>query len=143
MHRSTVVVMSVLLMAIVGGAVAQQITQRENPMLKAVVHINFGGTEGQKQGLNNIENILKDVPDAELEVVCHSEGITLVTKQGSPAPELIGTLIKQGVKFVACENTLKKKSLTKNDLVQGVSTVASGAVEVIQKQSDGYSYFRP
>jgi uncharacterized protein len=143
MSRSTAVAMSIFALAIVSVAFAQQSTQKEKKMLKAVIHINFGDVDRQKHGLNNIENILKDVPDAELEVVCHSEGIGLITKQKSPDPEMIATLVKQGVKFVACENTLKKKSLTKSDLVDGVTTVSSGAVEVIKKQGEGFGYFRP
>jgi intracellular sulfur oxidation DsrE/DsrF family protein len=49
----------------------------------------------------------------------------------------------KGVVFEACENTMKKKSLSKEDLLPGTKTVPSGAVEIIRKQSAGYSYFKP
>jgi intracellular sulfur oxidation DsrE/DsrF family protein len=55
----------------------------------------------------------------------------------------VQALIKKSVRFVAFENTMKKKSLAKDDLVGGSTTVPSGAVEVIRKQSEGYGYFRP
>lgn len=111
-------------------------------MLKAVIHINFGDADHQKHGLNNIENILKEVGDAQIEVVCHGEGITLLEKK-SPHVDLVLPLTKKGVRFVACENTMKKKSLVIGDLVDGTSTVPSGAVEVIRKQGEGFAYFRP
>lgn len=111
-------------------------------MIKTVFHVNFGDAERHKHGLNNIENILKEVPDAKIEVVCHSDGIALVDKKSKLA-ETVQSLMKQGVRFVACENTMKKKSLVKDDLVSGTATVPSGAVEVIRKQSEGYGYFRP
>ena len=45
--------------------------QEEEAMLKAVVHINFGDVDRQEKGLENIKNILLDVEDALIEVVCH------------------------------------------------------------------------
>ena len=117
--------------------------QEEEAMLKAVVHINFGDVDRQEKGLENIKNILLDVEDALIEVVCHGEGIVLVAKKQAKHSDLVQALMKKGVRFVACENTMKKKSLNKEDLLNGTTTVPSGAVEVIRKQSQGYGYFRP
>jgi uncharacterized protein len=143
MNRFTVFALSFLCIAVFGVALAQQSTQKDQPMLKAIFHINFGDSDRQQHGLENIKNIFKEVPAAELEVVCHGEGISLVTQSGSSDPELIAKLQDQGVKFVACQNTLTKKSLTVDDLLHGVSVVPSGAVAGIQKQSQGFGYFRP
>lgn len=112
-------------------------------MLKAVIHINFDDTERQKHGLKNVTNILKEVKEADIEVVCHGGGIgLLVTDQSEHASE-ISRLLKEGVRFAACENTLRDRSIPKDNLLPGVTTVPSGAVEVIQKQNQGYGYFRP
>ena len=121
----------------------RKIANEESLVLKAVIHINFKDPERHEHALNNIENILKDASDTELVVVCHGEGITLLSKQQTKHSELVQSLIKKGVRFAACENTMKKKSLSPEDLVSGSTTVPSGAVEVIRKQRDGYSYFKP
>lgn len=118
-------------------------TKVDSTVLKAVIHINFKDPERQEHALNNIENILKDASDTELVVVCHGEGITLLSKKQTQQSDLVQTLIKKGVRFAACENTMKKKSLSREDLVVGTTTVPSGAVEVIRKQREGYSYFKP
>ena len=112
-------------------------------MLRAVFHVNFGDAERQEHGLKNIENVLTEAADAQIEVVCHGEGIRLVEKKQTKQAEMIQTLMEKGVRFVACENTMRKKSLAKDDLVVGTLTVPSGAVEVIRKQSEGFAYFRP
>ena len=112
-------------------------------MLKAVVHINFEDPKRQEHALGNIENILKEAPDTIIEVVCHGEGITLVERKTTKQADKIAALIKQQVSFVGCENTMRKKSLNKEDLLAGVGTVPSGAVEVLRKQQEGYGYFRP
>jgi intracellular sulfur oxidation DsrE/DsrF family protein len=117
-------------------------SSKDQTMFRTVFHVNFGDQERQKHGLNNIENILKEVDDAQIEVVCHGEGISLVETKSKHA-DLVQSLLKKRVRFVACENTMKKKSLSKEDLVVGTGTVPSGAVEVIRKQGEGYAYFRP
>lgn len=112
-------------------------------MLKAVIHINFADSERQKHGLKNVANILKEEKGAEIEVVCHSGGIGLLVKDKSEHADEVDRLIKEGVRFAACENTLRDKSISKESLLPEVTTVPSGAVEVIRKQSEGYGYFKP
>ncbi len=111
--------------------------------LKVVVHVNFSDSDQQGHGLKNVMNILKDAPDTQVEVVCHALGIGLVVKEQSKHAETVEALRKRGVRFVACENTMRDRSIRKEDLLPGVGTVPSGALEVVRKQQQGYSYFKP
>ena len=129
--------------AVVAGAATTNQDEGATAMLKAVVHVNFADPERQEDALGNIENILKAVPTAPIEVVCHGKGINLVVTTQSKHAEKLETLMKQGVHFVACQNTMKKKAIEKDALATGVTTVPSGAVEVLRKQREGYGYFRP
>lgn len=123
---------------------AAQPAKGEKAMLRAVVHVNFGDAERQKHGLKNVTNVLKaEVGKAEVVVVCHGPGIALVVKDKSPDAAEVERLIKEGVKFEACENTLKDKGIPKENLISGVTTVPSGAAEVVRRQQDGFGYFRP
>jgi intracellular sulfur oxidation DsrE/DsrF family protein len=113
--------------------------------LKVVVHINFAETGRHGHGLKNIENVLREVGDdgAVIEVVCHGGGIGLVESARSEHAEQVAALAARGVKFVACRNTMRQKSIRPEDLIPGVGMVPSGAVEVIRKQNEGFAYFRP
>lgn len=116
----------------------------ESGPLKVVVHVNVPESGVQGAGLKNVTNILKEAPDTQVEVVCHGAGIGLVEKARTDHAEAVESLLKKGVKFVACENTMRLKSIKKEDLLPGVGTVPSGAVEVVRKQQkDGYAYFKP
>ena len=118
--------------------------QAEDGPLKVLVHINFPETGTQGAGLRSVANILKSDPEARIEVVCHAAGIGLMEKARSEHADAVEALIKKGVTFVACENTMRQKSIRKEDLIPGVGTVPSGAVEVVRKQQkDGYAYFKP
>lgn len=112
--------------------------------LNVVVHVNFPESGRQGHGLKNVANILKAAPDTRVVVVCHGGGIGLVEKSRTEHAEAVVALIRQGVGFVACENTMRQKSIRKEDLLPGVQTVPSGALEVVRRQQrDGYAYFRP
>lgn len=113
-------------------------------VLKVVVHINFSDGDRQKHGLKNVGNILKEVKGAaEVVVVCHGEGIGLLVKEKSHHAEQVARLVKEKVRFAACENTLRDKAIPKGNLLPGVTTTPSGAVEVIRKQQEGFGYFKP
>ena len=137
------------LVAVLGGAAApgekdKSIPKKEPPMFKAVVHVNFSDVERQKNGLKNVSNMVKEVKENfEIEVVCHGGGIGLLVKDQSQNAAEVDRLGKVGVRFVACENTMRDKGISKDRLLAGVATVASGAVEVVRKQQEGYGYFKP
>ncbi len=111
--------------------------------MKAVFHINFTDSKRQKNGLKNVNNILKEEKGAEIEVVCHGAGIVLLVKDKSEHAEEVVRLMSEGVTFAACENTLKDKSISQENLLPDVTTVPSGAMEIIRKQQKGYGYFKP
>ncbi len=115
--------------------------------LKAVIHINFAQTTHEAQGLKNVENILKTAAEqgirAEIEVVCHADGIRLVYRKETELAAEVAALSDQGVRFVACRNTMRQRSIAEADLLPGVGTVPSGAFEVVRKQQEGFAYFKP
>jgi uncharacterized protein len=115
--------------------------------LKVVVHVNFPTVTRTKAGLKNVENMLKAAGDdglkADIEVVCHGEGIRLVEKARTELAAEVAALSDQGVRFIACQNTMRERSLQAGHLLPGVGTVPSGAYEVVRRQQVGYAYFKP
>jgi uncharacterized protein len=86
----------------------------EAKTLRAVIHVNFADADQQGRGLTSVKNMLKEVNGkAEIEVVCHAAGIGLVVQGQSKHSDEVAALIKQGVHFVACENTVRAKSIAK------------------------------
>lgn len=132
-----------LILAAVSLSSAGSDVAKKGTTLRAVVHINFEDPKRQEHGLKNMENILKEEKDAVLEVIVHGKGIGLLVKDQSKHAAKIAELMKRGVLFHACENTMRNESLKKEDLLPGVATVPSGAVAILRKQEAGYGYFRP
>lgn len=115
---------------------------------KAVKHqIVFEMTsEGDKQFeavLNNVENVMKALGHGtEVVVITHGPGIGLVLRANAAAAQRVEKLSKAGAAFVACENTMKKKQISKDQLLPFVKTVDSGVAEVVRRQEAGWSYVK-
>lgn len=138
--RTVILFLSLAASACLGVARAA----KDEAPLKVVVHVNFAEIGAQVAGLRSVQRMLKDEPKAQIEVVCHAAGIQLAERARTEHPDAVASLMKQGVRFVACENTMKMNSIKKENLMPGVDTVPSGAVEVVRKQfREGYAYFKP
>jgi intracellular sulfur oxidation DsrE/DsrF family protein len=94
--------------------------------------------------LNNVRNLQTELPDDEsdIEVVVYGPGIGML-KADSPVANRIADTLKNGVKVVACENTMKGMKLTYADMLPSIGYVPAGVVEIMRKQQQGYSYIRP
>lgn len=94
--------------------------------------------------LNNIDNLRNAFgPSATtVELVAHGGGLSmlLVTNQAQAAR--LERLAGEGVELAACENTMRRKKITRADLLPFVTTVDSGVAEVVRKQEQGWSYVK-
>ena len=112
--------------------------------VRAVVHINFDNPQRQDHGLQNVEKILNECDEAaEIEVIAHGPGVSLLVRQQNGHSEKIRKLADRGVRFTACENTLKERDIEEDTLLPGVTMPPSGAVELLRRQQEGFAYDRP
>jgi intracellular sulfur oxidation DsrE/DsrF family protein len=78
---------------------------------------------------------------SEIEIVAFGPGIDML-KKDSPVAARVAEAIRDGVRVVACQNTMRARKLSAADLVPEVGTVPSGVVEIMQRQREGYAYLR-
>jgi uncharacterized protein len=99
--------------------------------------------------LGNMANHLKGAggPDKiTLAVVVHGPALSVFkrARENIAVSEPMGTLLKSGVGFQACGNTLKGMKLTVTDLLDGfVEVPEGGVVKLAALQADGWIYLRP
>ena len=94
--------------------------------------------------LNNIRNVQQDLGagKVEVEVVAYGPGIGML-KLESPVAQRVADALGQGVKVVACENTLTAQKLGRADMLPNIAYVPAGVVELMRKQQQGWAYIRP
>ena len=51
--------------------------------------------------------------------------------------------VSETVKVVACENTMTNQKMKREDMIDKISYVKAGVVELMQKQREGWAYIRP
>ncbi len=117
--------------------------QQTNIVHNVIIQLNTADTASWSGVIGNIKNIQKIWPtNLNIEVVVHGKALNFLVKDRSHLSLEIDTLIKKGVHFNACENTMHKYGITKDLLFPYVNTVPSGIVEIILKQEAGWSYLK-
>lgn len=97
----------------------------------------------QKAFMRQLENIFEVWPDAKFQVVIYNYGVDMVLKSNMLVYDKMLALKQKGINFVVCENTMKSRKLTKENLHQElVGFVRSGIMEMVLKQEEGYSYVK-
>jgi intracellular sulfur oxidation DsrE/DsrF family protein len=110
---------------------------------KVLFDLSSDSRENWNTLLNNVENVRAELgPKTELRVVLHGGGIHLVEKKTAFQVDRINQLISDGVQFVGCENTMRRKKIQKLELLPNIGTVPAGLAELIRKQSQGWSYLK-
>ena len=90
-----------------------------------------------------INGIVSSHPDANVEVVFYGKALDMVVKDKST---VAGDVFKLGtekkVTFAACEHAMKVFNITKDQLLNGVTTVPDALHELVTKQAEGYGYIK-
>jgi intracellular sulfur oxidation DsrE/DsrF family protein len=110
--------------------------------LKIVFQLTSADTLIHQNLMSQLKNYWSVAPDTKFEVICHSGGLNMLVKSTCVIPEEIKMYTSKGVNFVACEFAMKKRGVTKEQLVEGATTVVSGVLEIAKKQQEGWSYIK-
>jgi intracellular sulfur oxidation DsrE/DsrF family protein len=132
------IVASITVLALVGFSYPQGKKHR------IIFEVNVSGQDQWAVVLNNLENVQKAfVSDGtEIEVVVHGKGLGLLLAANTQMQDRLKQLADNGVTFAACENTMRRMSVRKEDLLPFAKTVDSGVAEVVRKQEAGWSYIK-
>lgn len=109
---------------------------------KIVFQLTDNDVKSHKALSNQLKNLTEGWPDAEFGVVVHSAGINYLQKSKTTFKAEIDALTAKGVKFIACENTLRTQNIDKSDILDVAGFVPMGIGEVVLKQEAGWSYIK-
>ena len=109
---------------------------------KVVMQVTVGDESMQNSIIRQVKNVKAALPNAEIEVVCHSGGLAMLVDEKCVVKDEIKELSGQMVTFAACENTMRREKVEKKDLVSQAISVPSGMAELIIKQDAGWAYVK-
>lgn len=97
--------------------------------------------------IKNVNNLLRGYQEkgisCQVEVVANGQGVLAYIKEGPKEEEALDALAKQGVTLAACNNALRGLKIQQEALMDFVTIVPSGVVELVEKQYEGYGYIKP
>lgn len=113
---------------------------------RAVYQLNTADTATIRHALANIQNALNDPRlkgKLEVELVVYG-GANVVYRKDKPYFQKdIENLHKQGVIMAMCENTMRMRKISREELFPIVSYVPSANGELIIRDQEGWTIIRP
>jgi intracellular sulfur oxidation DsrE/DsrF family protein len=93
------------------------------------------------QALNYIENLreLYGPDKVEIELVALGLGLGVLKLESTQGPRVADAL-KLGVRVSACEVTMRRQKLTREDMLPNIGYVPAGLGQVIKRQREGWAY---
>lgn len=109
---------------------------------RVVIQFTDSDSLSQASVLGQVKNIRTDLPDTDIEVVCHGPGLDLLIRKSSKVAAQITEWSGKGVVFAACNNTMRRRGVKPDDLQKEATIVPSAMTQLIKRQEEGWSYVK-
>ncbi len=129
---------SLLAAGLASAATAQ--TAREG----VVIQVSDGDPKTWHQALNVVRNIQAErgKDNVKVEVVVFGNGIDML-KFDSPIAGRIDETLAGGADVLMCQNTMRARKVTEQDMHAKIGYVKAGVMEILDKQKQGWLVIRP
>jgi intracellular sulfur oxidation DsrE/DsrF family protein len=133
-----------LALTVAGVALAQTPPPAAPAKHKVVFQMNVADNDSWNQLFGNIGNAQKafQKDGIQIEVVFYGKGITALLKTNTEYAERLQKAAAEGVVLGACQNSMRARKITSQDIFPFSTEVDSGVAELIRKQEAGFSYIR-
>lgn len=129
-----------LLAAVLGGCAALQ----DKPRQHVVIQISDDNVKSWQTAFNVVNNLTNvyGKENVDVELVAFGDGIQALTFDSKAASRIPGAT-GQGAKVIACENSMRRFKLSRNDMAPEVEYVKAGVQRIIERQAQGWAVIRP
>ena len=110
--------------------------------LSVVWDLSSTDTSEQAAVFRQINNALAQVPDMQIEVVFHGQAVYAMMKDSTQFTSRIKAAKANGVTMAVCNNSLRRLKIDPSQIAAEGIVVPSAVVELIRKQSEGWSYLK-
>lgn len=117
--------------------------QAQKSSYKIVYDLVSSDTADHSTVLRQFNNILKEAPEAELEVVCHGQAVYMLVIGKVFFENRMKELQSKGkVSFKICANSMRRFGIDKSQLISLAEIVPVAILELASKQQEGWSYIK-
>jgi intracellular sulfur oxidation DsrE/DsrF family protein len=110
---------------------------------RVIMQLVSGDTLAHKALISQLKNLKEVWADSiEIEVLIQGPALDMIIADKTTQQEGISKMKQKGVRFIACEFSMRQRKVTKEELLKDVESVNYGLVEIITKQEQGWSYLK-
>jgi intracellular sulfur oxidation DsrE/DsrF family protein len=127
------------------AAVAAFSSMNQAKKHRIVIDVATADAEAWSGILTNVANLRASfgAQQCSIEVVAYGKALGLLLRSNAALQERMANLAAGGVSFAACENTMRRAGVGKEELLPFASTVDSGVAQLVRRQESGWSYLKP
>ncbi|MFW0884449.1 hypothetical protein ACMCNP_05290 [Candidatus Acidulodesulfobacterium sp. H_13] len=120
----------------------------KHKVFKMVVEVDSANPKVWRQTINNVRNVMATFGDNpfkySIEIVVFGPGLKLFMKKFDKKNEpILQSLAVYGLMLRACHNTMLHFHATTESLFPFVKVVPAGVVEIVRRETQGYSFLKP
>ena len=110
-----------------------------------LVHVDLADEGRFGMALTNIVNYRKALvgEDYKVVVLANAAAVRFLKREDNVHAEGVRALAAEGVDFRACQNATNKFNIPDSDLLDCVTVVPAGVVEIVKLQREGFAYIKP
>ena len=124
------------------GILLQSFAQQQKPY-NIVFDITTSDTATHQRLIRWINGIVSSHPGAKVEVVFYGKALDMIVKDKSTvAGDVVRLGTEKKVVFAACQVAMKVFNISKDQLLNGVTTVPDSLHELVTKQAEGFGYIK-
>lgn len=110
---------------------------------KIVFDVTSDNTKVHGTAMRHVKAMAAAYPDSKFEVVIYSGAIDMVIKgKSSVEADMEALANNKNVSFVVCEGSMARDHITHEQLINGVTSVPDGILEIIKRQAEGWGYIK-
>lgn len=140
------IVASMLIALLGAGSLLAWAGDKASPTkpMQIVIQVNEDDSKKWNSILANIRNIQRDAgpKNVAIAVIAIGPGLDMLMADSLAANDVQDS-ITAGIEFVACENTMHARKISRSDLLEGIRYTKAGYIEIVRRQQQGWSYLRP
>ncbi len=108
-----------------------------------VFHVDLDEQKNLNIAITNIDNYFTAIEGKKAEVVLLVNGPAVNLIKKDVAPQGLSLLQSKGLSIRVCQNAINHFSLTKEILIDNITVVPAGIVELVRLQNEHFSYVKP
>ena len=110
---------------------------------RVLIHLASADSNAHKGLIHQLNGLREAFGDSvEIEVVVHGPGLDFLMSAKTTQKENIYKTTANGVKYYVCENTMRVRKITKEEILPEMGFVKFAMAEIVQKQEEGWTYVK-